>query len=359
MVIQYHIMKFTDLKYLLAYIIPASGFVAVYFQNGWSYLTFIIAFVMLPTIEQIVPRSTQNFDKETAEFKSNQWIFDILLFLNLPIILCLLFYFFTTLNNPEISISTLELVGLYLSVGIVLGACGINVAHELGHKPQKLHKLAAQALLMPCLYMHFYIEHNRGHHLHVATRKDPASSRKGENVYFFWIRSTSMSYLAAWSLEAKRLKKSNTLDKILRNQMIHFSLVQAIYLFLVYFNFGLSGIVAALSVALVSFLLLETINYIEHYGLSRNKLSNGRYERVMPWHSWNSNHELGRIMLYELTRHSDHHFLANKKYQVLDHHDKSPQLPLGYPASMLMALVPPLWFSVMNKKLDQFTTPST
>lgn len=352
-------MKFTDLKYLLAYIIPASGFVAIYLQNVWSYLTFIIAFILLPTIEQIVPRSTKNLDKETAKVKSNQWIFDLLLFLNLPIILGLIFYFFTTLNDPQTSLSAYELSGLYLSVGIVLGACGINVAHELGHKPQKLHKLVAQALLMPCLYMHFYIEHNRGHHLHVATPKDPATSRKGESLYFFWVRSSSMSYLAAWALENKRLKKSTILDKILKNQMIHFTIVQSIYLLMILFFFGSSGIVAALSIALVSFLLLETINYIEHYGLSRNKMSNGRYERVMPWHSWNSNHELGRIMLYELTRHSDHHFLANKKYQVLDHHDESPQLPLGYPASMLMALVPPLWFAVMNKKLEQFTVPTS
>lgn len=351
-------MKFSDLKYLLAYIIPASGFAAIYWQGIWSYITFVIAFVMLPTIEQIVPRSTKNFDKETAEFKSSQWIFDLLLFLNLPIILCLLFYFFNTISQPEFDISIVELIGLYLSVGIVLGACGINVAHELGHKPQKLHKFAAQALLMPCLYMHFYIEHNRGHHLHVATPKDPASSRKGENLYFFWIRSTSMSYLGAWSLEAKRLRNNSVLEKVIQNQMVHFTFVQSLYLAVVFLVFGWNGLAAALSIAVVSFLLLETINYIEHYGLSRNIMANGRYERVMPWHSWNSNHELGRIMLYELTRHSDHHFLANKKYQILDHYDESPQLPLGYPASMLMALVPPLWFAVMNKKLEYYTSKS-
>ena len=346
-------MKFSDLKYLLAYIIPASGFAAIYWQGWWSYSTVIIAFLLLPTIEQIVPRSTANFDKETAKLKSSQWIFDVLLFLNMPIIIGLACYLFYTVQHQ--SISYFELIGLYLSTGIVLGACGINVAHELGHKSPKLHKLAAQALLMPCLYMHFYIEHNRGHHLHVATPEDAATSRKGENLYFFWIRSTSMSYISAWSLEAKRLAKTKGIKKWITNQMIHFTLVQLLYLIAVFMIFGSKAFVAAIVIAIVSFLLLETINYIEHYGLSRQKKSNGRYERVMPWHSWNSNHELGRIMLYELTRHSDHHYLANKKYQVLDHHDNSPQLPLGYPASMMMALFPPIWFAVMNKKLDYYT----
>lgn len=348
------ILKISDFKYFLAYIIPASGFLAVYHQGYWSYATIVVAFVMLPIIEQIVPRSTDNYDTETAHKKSSQWIFDLLLFLNLPIIIGLASYLFYTVQHNLTS--TNELIGLYLSVGIVLGACGINVAHELGHKSPKLHKIAAQALLMPCLYMHFYIEHNRGHHLHVATPKDPATSRKGENLYFFWLRSTSMSYIGAWSLEAKRLKKSTLVEKIIYNQMVHFTIVQTAYLATVLLVFGMPALVAAITIALVSFLLLETINYIEHYGLRRNKKPNGRYERVMPRHSWNSNHELGRIMLYELTRHSDHHYLANKKYQVLDHHDDSPQLPLGYPASMIMALFPPIWFAVMNKKLEQYST---
>lgn len=346
-------MKFSDLKYLLAYVIPASGFAAIYWQGSWSYATVIIAFIILPTVEQIVPTSTANLDHESAKHKSTQWFFDLLLFLNLPIIIGLILYLFYTVLHQNISY--FELIGLYLSVGIVLGACGINVAHELGHKSTKIHKLGAQGLLMPCLYMHFYIEHNRGHHLHVATPEDAATSRKGENLYFFWFRSTVMSYIGAWSLEAKRLKNVAGIKKVATNQMIHFTLVQVFYLFLVLSVFGTKALLAAIAIAVISFLLLETINYIEHYGLIRKKKSNGRYERVMPRHSWNSNHELGRIMLYELTRHSDHHYLANKKYQVLDHHDDSPQLPLGYPASMLMALFPPLWFAVMNKKLDYYS----
>jgi alkane 1-monooxygenase len=117
--------------------------------------------------------------------------------------------------------------------------------------------------------------------------------------------------------------------------------------------FGTAPLIFAVVTAIIGFLLLETVNYIEHYGLQRKMQENGRYEPVLPHHSWNSDHELGRIFLYEVTRHSDHHYKATRKYQVLRHFDESPQLPFGYPMCMIIALVPPLWFSLMDKKLTQ------
>ena len=116
---------------------------------------------------------------------------------------------------------------------------------------------------------------------------------------------------------------------------------------------GLSGVFYGIIIAVISFLFLETINYIEHYGLKRNKLPSGRYERVEKFHSWNSNHIVGRIVLYELTRHSDHHYKSSKKYQILENIKESPQLPFGYPTSMLLAIFPPLWFYVMNKRVPK------
>jgi alkane 1-monooxygenase len=135
--------------------------------------------------------------------------------------------------------------------------------------------------------------------------------------------------------------------------MIWYQLIQVGYLLGValIWNWNTAGF--AIGIAVVGFLLLETINYIEHYGLRRARLANGRYEKVEAKHSWNANYELGRILLYELTRHSDHHYKANKKYQLLDHHDSSPQLPFGYPASMLIALLPPIWFKLINPRLPQ------
>ena len=133
--------------------------------------------------------------------------------------------------------------------------------------------------------------------------------------------------------------------------MIWLQLAHLFYLIAVWALFGWSGVAFAVAIALLAILQLETVNYIEHYGLRRKKMPSGFYEKVGPQHSWNSNHEFGRILLYELTRHSDHHYKATRKYQILRHFDKSPQLPHGYPASMMMALLPPLWFSVMDKRI--------
>ena len=135
--------------------------------------------------------------------------------------------------------------------------------------------------------------------------------------------------------------------------MFWYLVIQTVYLFTIFIIFGLSGLVLALLSAVVGFLLLETVNYIEHYGLLRSKAKSGRYERVKEMHSWNSNHVLGRIVLYELTRHSDHHYKSAKKYQILDCHDESPQMPFGYPTSMVLSLLPPLWFYIMNKRVPQ------
>jgi len=343
-------MKTAELKYLIAYTVPLAGFISLYYHGIGSWTAVLYAFVLIPFIEVFVKQSQNNLSPEDEENKKANLFFDILLYLNLPIIFVLLFCFFSLISNN--TFSTSDLIGKILSVGIVLGA-GINVAHELGHKAKWYEQFTAKAILLPTLYMHFFIEHNRGHHLNIGTPEDPATSRKGENLYFFWIRSVIFSYLGAWKLEAKRLKKSGQSVYSIHNEMLIFQVIQLVYLMGIYLFFGSMVLICAIAIAVVGFLLLETINYIEHYGLTRKKLPNGRYERVDVRHSWNSNHEFGRIVLYELTRHSDHHFKANRKYQILRHHDESPQLPLGYPGSMLLSFVPPLWFMVMNKELKK------
>lgn len=341
-------MRIAELKYLAAYTIPLSGFISLYSSGIGSWSTVIYAFVIIPFIEFFVKKSENNLSPSEEEGRKANVFFDVLLYLNLPIIFGLVFLFLTCVST--ISYSTSDLLGKILSTGIVLGA-GINVAHELGHKPKWYQQMAAKAILLPSLYMHFFIEHNRGHHLNIATPEDPASSRKGENVYFFWVRSVIFSYISAWKLEAKRLKMVGKPILSFNNEMLNYQIIQACYLGIIYLYFGWTAMLCAIAIAIVGFLLLETINYIEHYGLTRKKLPNGRYERVDVRHSWNSNHEFGRIVLYELTRHSDHHYKANRKFQILRHHDESPQLPLGYPGSMLLSFVPPLWFKVMDNEL--------
>ena len=135
--------------------------------------------------------------------------------------------------------------------------------------------------------------------------------------------------------------------------MLWYLIFQISFLTFVYLVFGKTGLVFSIPAAIVGILLLETVNYIEHYGLLRLKTKSNRYERVAEKHSWNSNHVIGRIVLYELTRHSDHHFKSSKKYQILDCHEESPQMPFGYPTSMVLALIPPLWFFIMNKRVPR------
>jgi alkane 1-monooxygenase len=249
-----------------------------------------------------------------------------------------------------------ELIGITLSTGIIVGTIGINVAHELGHRVKKYEQTLSKSLLLSALYMHFFIEHNRGHHKNIATEEDPASARFGENLYSFWIRSTVGGYFNAWRLEAERLERRNLPVFSIHNEMLVFQIIQITYLVAVGLIFGWMMIPFAIAIAIVGFLELETVNYIEHYGLRRKKLPSGRYEKVTMHHSWNSNHEMGRLLLYELTRHSDHHYKATRKYQVLRHFDESPQLPYGYPGSMLLSMIPPLWFKVMDRKVRDYNS---
>lgn len=338
-----------DLKYLIAYIAPLSAFFALYQQGIWSYSAIYVAFILIPVFDFFSPQSAGNHAESEEKQRSGRLFFDLLLYLNLPLLYAAIILYFQTLSNGQFA--TYEIVGMTLSVGLIIGTIGINVAHELGHRTNKLEQNLAKALLLSGLYMHFFIEHNRGHHKNIATDEDPASAKYGESLYAFWWRSVSGSYLHAWKLEAKRLQKNNLPVWSWQNEMLRFQLIQIAYLALIGAIWGIAMVPFAIAIAVVGFLLLESVNYIEHYGLRRKRLPNGRYEKVSPRHSWNSNHEVGRIFLYELTRHSDHHYKATRKYQILRHFDESPQLPHGYPTSILISLVPPLWFSIMNKKV--------
>ena len=343
-----------DAKYLIAYIVPIATYLGIYFQGIWSFSGVFIAFLMIPTIEFFTPGTPENIPEAEEGQRSNIAFFDWLLYLNIPILYGLMIYYFITIAGG--GLMGYEITGMTLSVGIVVGSIGINVAHELGHRTRKYEQLMSKYLLLSSLYMHFFIEHNRGHHKNVATREDPASARYNEIVYLFWFRSVIGGYLNAWKLEAQRLRKAGKSPFNWQNEMLRFQLIQLIYLLVVGLVFSFQMVPFAIAIAVVGFLLLETVNYIEHYGLQRNLLPSGNYEKVGPHHSWNSDHELGRIFLYELTRHSDHHYKATRKYQVLRHFEQSPQLPTGYPASILMSLVPPLWFYVMNPRVKQIAT---
>jgi alkane 1-monooxygenase len=246
---------------------------------------------------------------------------------------------------------TWELVGASLSTGICCGAIGINLGHELGHRRGRLDRFVAKVSLLSSLYLHFFIEHNRGHHANVGTPGDPASARRGESVYGFWVRSIVGSYRSAWGLENERLARAGRRSFSFSNEMVRYHLVEATLCVGIFALGGLSGLALFLVTALLGVLLLETVNYIEHYGLERGQLADGRYERIGHAHSWSSDNPVSRVLLFDLTRHADHHAHPGRRWSALRHLDDSPQLPTGYPALIVLALVPPLWFAVMHAQL--------
>ena len=335
-----------DLKYLFAYTVPISTVISFSSFGLGTYSAVLYAFVILPILDIVLGKDNSNLSTEKSETKKINKIFDWMLYVNLPVVYCIMLYgFFKIYNNDY---STFEMIGMCLSGGILLATNGINVAHELCHRKKYFERAIGKALFLPCLYMHFYIEHNFGHHVNVGTPEDGATAKYKQNVYSFWITSVSKQYTDAWKKQIKLLKMKKARFLSIKNDMLWYHLFQPAYLLLILAFFSFDVFLFALLSGIISFLFLECINYIEHYGLRRFKTESGRYERVQAHHSWNSNHNIGRIVLYELTRHSDHHFKASKKYQILDCHDEAPQLPFGYPASILLSLVPPLWFHIVN-----------
>ena len=243
-----------------------------------------------------------------------------------------------------------DLLGLAVSVGMVNGVA-INTAHELGHKKDKVDRWLSRISLAPTFYGHFYVEHNRGHHKNVSTPNDPASSRLGETFWAFWPRTVMGSLRSAWHLEAERLARAGKSVWSLSNENLQSWAMSVVLWGALLAVLGWVVLPFLLIQAVYGFSLLEVVNYLEHYGLLRRQLPDGRVERCMPEHSWNSNHMVTNLFLYHLQRHSDHHANPTRHYQALRHFEESPQLPGGYAAMMLLAYVPPLWFAVMDKRV--------
>ncbi|RQT50893.1 alkane 1-monooxygenase [Burkholderia cepacia] len=243
-----------------------------------------------------------------------------------------------------------DYVGFALSLGAATGI-SINTAHELGHKTDRFERWLAKITLAPVAYGHFYVEHNRGHHVRVATAEDPASARYGESFWAFLPRTVTGSIRSAWRLEKARLERLGHSPWTWRNEVLHAWAMTVVVWGIAIALAGKVVIPFLVIQAVYGASLLEVVNYVEHYGLGRRKLPNGRYERCTPQHSWNSNHVVTNLFLYQLQRHADHHANPTRSYQALRHFDDSPQLPAGYATMILFAYVPPLWYRVMNPRV--------
>ncbi|AFJ85237.1 MULTISPECIES: alkane 1-monooxygenase [Burkholderia] len=243
-----------------------------------------------------------------------------------------------------------DYLGFALSLGAATGI-SINTAHELGHKTNRFERWLAKITLAPVAYGHFFVEHNRGHHVRVATAEDPASARFGESFWAFLPRTVAGSIRSAWRLEKARLERLGRSPWTWRNEVLHAWAMTVVVWGIAIAMAGPVVIPFLVIQAAYGASLLEVVNYVEHYGLGRRKLPSGRYERCTPQHSWNSNHVVTNLFLYQLQRHADHHANPTRSYQALRHFDDSPQLPAGYATMILFAYVPPLWYRVMNPRV--------
>ena len=345
-------MSIRAFKYLSPLIIYVGSFRA-FLVTGWEiWIPLIYAWVIIPLLELLIKPDPSNLSATEEELEKENRVYDYLLYLVVILQYGALVRYLYTMSH-DLTMSWLDIFGRVWVMGMLCGVFGINVGHELGHRNNRVEQFLAKSLLLTSLYMHFFTEHNKGHHKRVATPEDPSSARYNEWIYAFYFRTVIFSYFSAWRIASEEAKKKGKAVISIYNEMVRFTIIQVIFVAIIFLIFGGFATLCFLASAVLGILLLETVNYIEHYGLQRKLLDNGKYERALPEHSWNSDHVVGRLMLFELSRHSDHHYLASRKYQVLRHHDNSPQMPTGYPGMMLLSLIPPAWFLIMNKKVRQ------
>jgi alkane 1-monooxygenase len=351
---------FKKLAFFTAFIIPALVIAGYYLDDYWNFLAIVFSFLLIPLIDQLLGIDTSNVPESSVKVVGEEFYYRFVTYVWTYVQLAFVFWGAYAVTSGRIN-STWEWAAFILSFSLVTGGIGITVAHELGHKKSGFERTHGKLLLMTVSYMHFYIEHNRGHHVTVATPEDPATARKNEAFYVFWVRSVFGGYAHAWKLERERLSRQGNAPVSLRNDMIWFTILPIVFCALL--TVAMSLIITRVawevpvfffSQSFLAFTLLELVNYVEHYGIVRREIAPGRFERVNPLHSWNASHMVSNFFLFQLQRHSDHHAFAYKRYQVLNHYDESPQLPFGYPTMIIVALIPPVWFGMMNKRLEEW-----
>ncbi|MDV3502719.1 alkane 1-monooxygenase [Marinobacter sp. M-5] len=320
--------------------------------NMFAWGVPVVVFGIIPVLDMLLGKDSLNPDEKTDVPVMNGEAFYRVITLGwVAGFAVLLVWGMATLASGIFSVA--GGLGWVVSIGIV-GGLGINVAHELIHKDDRLETWAGGFLLSLVCYAGFKVEHLRGHHVHVSTPEDASSSRYNQSLYQFLPQAYVRNFLNAWKLEAQRLQRKGHKALSWRNELIWWYSISALVGIGFTLAFGWLGAAFFLGQSFFAFTLLEIVNYLEHYGLHRRKLDNGRYERTTPEHSWNSNYFLTNVFLFQLQRHSDHHAFAKRRYQVLRHHDIAPQLPAGYSAMIVLAMVPPLWKRVMNPRVEAY-----
>lgn len=350
--------EWTDGKryaWLLGLIVPVAPFIAYGLAEATGAGVFwwagpFIVFVAMPILDVIIGTDAENPPDRVLAWLEQDRYYRWCTYAFLPLQYAGLIFAAWQWSSGDLSV--VESIGLATTVGAVSGIA-INTAHELGHKRGASERWLSKIALAQSFYGHFFIEHNRGHHVRVATPEDPASSRMGESFYAFWPRTVKGSLTSAWELERERFKRLGKSPWTIKNDLLNAWLMSVVLYAALLAVFGLS-IAPYLAIQIVmGFSLLEIVNYLEHYGLRRQKRDDGtdRYERTQPEHSWNSNNVASNVFLYHLQRHSDHHAHPLRRYQALRHFNEAPELPTGYAGMIVLAMFPPLWRRVMDHRV--------
>ncbi len=342
-------MNAKALGYMSIYIFPVLAVLGFYLGGYYNFLAIIAGYVLVPIGDLSIGTSIARFSKEAEKQESKAVIYQYITYAAGPIIVALVIWACWVVSTHDLR--WYEYIGFVLSVALTSGGIGLTVAHEQCHKVNKVDMFLARMTLMCTCYMHFTIEHVFGHHARVATPEDPATAKLGQSLYRFYFQSVIGGYLSAWDLERTRLKKRRLAFWSRHNLMLWYTVVPLLFMAMITLLFGMRGLGFFLAQAIVGFSYLEIINYVEHYGLERRRSALGKYEKVSPLHSWNSDHTLSNFMLFGLPRHSDHHAHATRKYQILRSWDGSPQLPFGYPLMMPLVFVPFLWRRIMDPRV--------
>ena len=357
------------MKYLKYYIVPllsTSVFIGIYLGGHWMWLGLVVLFLVVVGGDAILGE-----DDSQPEY-SYPWLLEIPLHLSLPIIILLLLTFAWTSGSTgedflgigqllsglfsydfltaRDSNMLIDYIGALFGVGFVVAGVGTNVGHELTHRiKDRIAMLEGRWLLSASCNADFAIEHVYGHHVNVGSDGDPATARKGENVYTFAIRSTVFGHISAWKHELKRLRKKAYSPVSLKNRMITGYIMSLLWCVVFYIAGGVFGLMLFLCQAAFAKLILEVVNYMEHYGLSRKP-----GQPVGPEHSWNTNHRMSSMVLFSLTRHSAHHEKPMVKFWKLNPYADAPQMPYGYLTTLVICLIPPLWYRTINPVLNKW-----
>lgn len=337
----------------MIYLMPLSVYFGYWLGGIYTFMTPFLAFGVGPLLDSAIGRYTVNPAKEAEQKLETDIRYKILTILCVPIQIIVVLWGAYVVSYGKLS--AMELLGLILSVGISSNILGLSAAHELAHRVNgKFEPLLSKILYCTVLYIHFGTEHVVGHHKRVATPEDPSTARLGESFYTFLPRTIFGGFKDVWEFEANRMKDKNKPIWSIQNPLIIALLAQTAFVILIAMIFGGMGIFYLFAQSFIAIFLVENANYVVHYGLLRKEIAPGKYEPVRPWHSWNSSNWLSNHFLFNIQRHSDHHYKPGRRYQILRHYDDVPQLPTGYAGMVLLALIPPLWRKIMDSRVLGF-----